>query len=156
MTNIYTNDYGFSQDEATLDLVFPGAFITAEDGTVTVNPDITDIGEEAVGHRLWIQTPRLPNKRTKSGLILSTDDSISQMEALTAWGVVRQLGFDCYKDDVMTVGTFGRPYCAVGQIVRIPRHAEIVRKETKNGIYICVDDLRVISVVHDWKALLVK
>ena len=153
---MYEKDTGFSLEEATLDIVFPGAFITLDDGSVLANSDISDIGETAVGRKMWIQTPKLPNKRKTGGLIRATDQYQSNSESMTAWGVVRQMGKDCYKDDVFTAGVFSGDYVTVGQIARIPRHSEIMRKETETSIYILVNDIHVISIVNDWKSLLMK
>lgn len=147
------DNYSFSPSEATLELMFPGAFIESEDGTLLHNGDTSPIGETAVGHRLWVQTPRLPNK-TDSGFYLGTEQALDETESLTQWGVVRQMGRDCYKDDPSNVGLFGGPYCSEGQIVRIPRFSEIMRKKIDGIGYILIDDIRVVTVIYDWKSLI--
>lgn len=149
----FNENVNFSIEEATLDLVFPGAFLTDEDGTIMANPDLTDLGELAVGRKIWIQTPRIPNK--KNGLIRLTDTSLDQVEMMSSWGVVRNMGPDCYRDDPHTCGIFYGNWCNVGDIVRIPSYSEIIRKKGKESIYIMANDINVISKVLDWKAEIV-
>lgn len=108
-------------------------------------PDVKP-GRRAAGRKIIVQTPTVPEKST--GGIIRIQAAVDDMEAMTAWGVVVDKGPDAYRPDCQ-VGDFGEDWCAIGDIVQIPRYGDSVRFKVDNAAFMILDDIRVISIIDD-------